>query len=74
MEHFYIISELHLVDSGYEFHEDDNVKVKTTNGSVFVAQIVEIKQKEITLTFNDYIDGEVTINYDDIDSIEMLEG
>ncbi|UWG96814.1 hypothetical protein LPY66_18345 [Dehalobacter sp. DCM] len=73
MDSFYLISELHLVDSGDEFHEGNNVKVTTTNGSIINAEIAEIGHKEITLTFNDYIDGELTIRYDDIISIEGLK-
>lgn len=70
---YYIISELHLTDSCEEFHVNDYVKIKTNNGDVFNAQIADIKQSEITLTFNDYIDGEITINYANIDSIEKID-
>lgn len=74
MESYYTISTLHIIDGGGEYNEDDYVRVKTNNGDILTARIANIGQKEITLSFNDnYVDGEVTIKYQDIDSIEHRE-
>ena len=64
------LSTLKLIDSDEEFQEDDNVIVKTTNGSVFQGQISDITSREISLSLSGNVDGDVTIEYEHIKSIE----
>ena len=73
MESHYITSMLHLVDGCIDIEEDDYVKIKLNDGSIFNGQVSEVNTKTIVLTFNDYLDGEITIPYKEIDTIELIQ-
>lgn len=70
---FSVTSKLFLYDSGEELEEDDNVVVKTTDGSVLRGRIEEISSSEIDIELSGNIEGDITIEYEHIESIKKEE-
>ncbi len=70
METFYMISTLHLPDSGREINEEDRVTLKLKSGSVFVgAEVAELTHDSMRITYDDCLDGEINVPYREIESI-----
>lgn len=70
---YFIISELHLVDRGGETVKEGDVIKITTCSFEYIGEVTNIRHNEITLNLDSSgIDGEVTIEYEVIDDIDVL--